>query len=81
MLAIMINLFNPEKILVGSPLNRAAGMLHPAIASCLRQQSFPDYSEQLQCESTQFYQGTMPGAALIKEALDNGSLRVQLLQG
>lgn len=81
-LAIMVNLFNPEKILVGSPLNRAAEILHPAIASCIRQQALPAYSEQVKVESTQFFnQGTMPGAALVKEALYNGSLLVQLLQG
>ncbi|MNE51926.1 N-acetylglucosamine repressor [compost metagenome] len=81
-LAIMVNLFNPDKILVGSPLNRAAEILHPAIVSCIRQQSLPAYSDHVQVESTQFFnKGTMPGAALVKEALYNGSLLVQLLQG
>lgn len=81
-LAIMVNLFNPEKILIGSPLNRAAEILHPAIVSCIQQQSLPIYSQALQVESTQFFnQGTMPGAALVKEALYNGSLLVKLLQG
>ncbi|CNE59373.1 ROK family transcriptional regulator [Yersinia nurmii] len=81
-LAIMVNLFNPEKILVGSPLNLASSILHPAIESCIRQQALPAYSENIQVESTRFYnQGTMPGAALVKEALYNGSLLVKLLQG
>ncbi|WP_256742539.1 sugar metabolism global transcriptional regulator Mlc, partial [Cronobacter sakazakii] len=31
-LAIMVNLFNPQKILIGSPLNRASDILFPAIA-------------------------------------------------
>ncbi|WP_114195867.1 sugar metabolism global transcriptional regulator Mlc [Edaphovirga cremea] len=80
--AIMVNLFNPEKILIGSPLNRAANILHPAILSCIQQQSLPSYSENIQVESTRFYnQGTMPGAALVKDALYNGSLLVKLLQG
>ncbi|MFC0227001.1 sugar metabolism global transcriptional regulator Mlc [Serratia aquatilis] len=80
--AIMVNLFNPEKILVGSPLNRAAEILHPAIASCIRQQSLPAYSEHVKVESTQFFNhGTMPGAALVKDAMYNGSLLVKLLQG
>ncbi|PVZ86638.1 transcriptional regulator [Serratia sp. S1B] len=80
--AIMVNLFNPEKILVGSPLNRAAEILYPAIVSCIRQQSLPAYSEQVKVESTLFFnQGTMPGAALVKDALYNGSLLVKLLQG
>ncbi|EMQ3077246.1 ROK family transcriptional regulator Mlc [Yersinia enterocolitica] len=81
-IAIMVNLFNPEKILVGSPLNKAASILHPAIASCIRQQALPAYSEHILVEPTAFFnQGTMPGAALVKEALYNGSLLVKLLQG
>ncbi|ATM85879.1 ROK family transcriptional regulator Mlc [Yersinia massiliensis] len=80
--AIMVNLFNPEKILVGSPLNKAASILHPAIAACIRQQALPAYSDNIVVEPTQFFnQGTMPGAALVKEALYNGSLLVKLLQG
>lgn len=35
-LAMMVNLFNPDKIPLGSPLNRTAEILHPAIASCIR---------------------------------------------
>ncbi|MEE3649269.1 MULTISPECIES: sugar metabolism global transcriptional regulator Mlc [unclassified Brenneria] len=80
--AIMVNLFNPDKILVGSPLNKAADILYPAIMGCIHQQSFPPYSHNIQVEATEFYnQGTMPGAALVKEALYNGSLLVKLLQG
>ncbi|EIC84194.1 ROK family transcriptional regulator [Serratia sp. M24T3] len=81
-LAIMVNLFNPEKILIGSPLNQAQAILHPAIMSCIQQQSLPAYSEHIQLESTLFSNhGTMPGAALVKDALYNGSLLVKLLQG
>ncbi|MGC6386994.1 ROK family protein [Ewingella sp. S1.OA.A_B6] len=81
-LAIMVNLFNPEKVLIGSPLNFAKEILHPAIMSCIQQQSLPSYSENIKLESTEFYnQGTMPGAALVKDALYNGSLLITLLQG
>lgn len=81
-LAIMVNLFNPQKILIGSPLNRAKAILHPAIADCIRRQSFPAYSQEIAVESTQFHNiGTMPGAALVKDALYNGTLLVKLLQG
>ncbi|ATO33128.1 N-acetylglucosamine repressor [Dickeya dianthicola] len=80
--AIMVNLFNPEKILIGSPLNQAADILHPAIIDCIHRQALPAYSHQLQVTSTHFYnQGTVPGAALIKDALYNGSLLIKLLQG
>lgn len=81
-LAIMVNLFNPEKILIGSPLNFAKEILHPAIMSCIQQQSLPAYSENIKLESTEFYnKGTMPGAALVKDSLYNGSLLIKLLQG
>ena len=81
-LAIMVNLFNPEKVLIGSPLNLSQDILHPAIMSCIQQQSLPAYSENIKLESTQFYnQGTMPGAALVKDALYSGSLLIKLLQG
>lgn len=81
-IAIMVNIFNPEKILIGSPLNRAAAILYPAIMSCIQQQSLPTYSDQIQIDSTQLlHSGTLPGSALVKHALYNGSLLVKLLQG
>lgn len=81
-LAIMVNLFNPQKILIGSPLNAASDILFPAIADCIRQQALPAYSRNTVVESTQFTnQGTMAGAALVKDALYTGSLLIRLLQG
>ncbi|CAH6637030.1 sugar metabolism global transcriptional regulator Mlc [Pseudocitrobacter vendiensis] len=81
-LAIMVNLFNPQKILIGSPFNQAADILFPAISDCIRQQSLPAYSKHISVEQTQFSnRGTMAGAALVKDALYNGSLLIRLLQG
>ncbi|WP_297198984.1 sugar metabolism global transcriptional regulator Mlc [uncultured Pluralibacter sp.] len=81
-LAIMVNLFNPQKILIGSPLNQASEILFPAISACIHQQSLPAYSKHIVVEKTQFLnRGTMTGAALIKDALYNGSLLIRLLQG
>jgi transcriptional regulator of PTS gene len=81
-LAIMVNLFNPQKILIGSPLNRAAAILYPAMTNCIHQQSLPAYSRHIRVESTQFNnRGTMAGAALVKDAMYNGSLLIRLLQG
>jgi transcriptional regulator of PTS gene len=80
--AIMVNLFNPQKILIGSPLNQARDILFPAIADCIHRQSLPTYSQQIALEPTQFLNvGTMPGAALVKDALYDGTLLVKLLQG
>ena len=59
-LAIMVNLFNPQKILIGSPLSQAAEILFPAISACIHQQALPAYSKNIAVESTQFSnQGTM----------------------
>lgn len=81
-LAIMVNLFNPQKILIGSPFNQAADILFPAISDCIRQQSLPAYSQHISVERTQFSnRGTMAGAALVKDALYSGSLLIRLLQG
>ncbi|MEO3988751.1 sugar metabolism global transcriptional regulator Mlc [Pseudocitrobacter cyperus] len=81
-LAIMVNLFNPQKILIGSPFNQAAEILFPAISDCIRQQSLPAYSKHTAVEQTQFSnRGTMAGAALVKDALYNGTLLIRLLQG
>ena len=81
-LAVMVNLFNPQKVLIGSPFNQAADILFPVITDCIRQQSLPVYSQHIAVEQTQFtHRGTMAGAALVKDALYNGSLLVRLLQG
>ncbi|EXU76058.1 MULTISPECIES: sugar metabolism global transcriptional regulator Mlc [Erwinia] len=81
-LALMVNLFNPQKILIGSPLNRASDILHPAISESVRRQAFQAYSADTEVLPTFFQnQGTLPGAALIKDALYNGTLLIKLLQG
>ncbi|MGL9773490.1 MAG: sugar metabolism global transcriptional regulator Mlc [Sodalis sp. (in: enterobacteria)] len=81
-LAMMVNVFNPEKILVGSPLNSAASILYPVIQRCIQQQSLPDYSRRIQIQATRFSNhGTMPGAPLVKDALYDGSLLLKLMQG
>lgn len=81
-LAIMVNLLNPQKILIGSPLNQASTILHATIRDCLHQQSLPIYSSHILVESTQLsHRGTRVGTALIKDAMYNGILLVRLLQG
>ncbi|WLS80720.1 ROK family protein [Erwinia pyri] len=80
--AIMVNLFNPQKILIGSPLNQAQSILFPAIADAIHRQALPAYSQQIEVEPAYFHQvGTMRGAALVKDALYDGTLLVKLLQG
>lgn len=81
-IAIMINLFNPEKIILGGVINRAKNILYPAIWSCIRKQSLPSYYKELELVESRFYkQATMPGAALIKQALYDGVLLMKVLEG
>ncbi len=69
-------------MMVGSPLNGAASILYPVMQRCIQQQSLPDYSRRIQIQATRFsHHGTMPGAALVKDALYDGSLLLKLMQG
>ncbi|MBD2791558.1 hypothetical protein [Xenorhabdus szentirmaii] len=77
-----LHLFNPEKILIGSPLNGVQHILYPAIQRQIVQGSLPGYSWQVDIVATQFENaGTLPTAALIKQSLYGGELLIELMQG
>ncbi|MBD1575457.1 ROK family protein [Vibrio sp. S11_S32] len=81
-IAMMVNIFSPEKILLGGALNHAKSILYPVIVETLKQQSlYPEHREVQLAESRFFTQTTMPGAALIKQALYNGSLLLKVSEG
>lgn len=81
-IAIVINLFNPEKVLIGGVINQAKDILYPAIERCISEQSLPVYTEDLQLVESRFYkQATMPGAALVKQALYDGLLLMKVIEG
>lgn len=81
-IAIVVNLFNPEKILFGGEFNRAKSVLYPAIMECLKTQTIPLYSQNLVLEESYFYtQATMPGAAMVKQAMYDGKLLMKVLEG
>ncbi|MBN3573291.1 sugar metabolism global transcriptional regulator Mlc [Vibrio neptunius] len=81
-IAIVINLFNPEKILIGGAINQAKDVLYPAIQNCIKEQSLPVYHQHLEVVESRFYkQATMPGAALIKQALYDGLLLMKVIEG
>ncbi|GAB6260231.1 ROK family protein [Photobacterium sp. CCB-ST2H9] len=80
-IAIMVNLFNPEKILIGGEFNQAKSVLYPAIMECVKSQSLPVYNQDLRIEETSFYtQATMPAAALVKQAMYDGHLLLKLIE-
>ncbi len=81
-IAIVINLFNPEKILIGGVINQAKDILYPAIQHCIEEQSLPVYHQDLKLVESRFYkQATMPGAALVKQALYDGLLLMKVIEG
>lgn len=81
-IAIVINLFNPEKILISGVINQAKSVLYPAIQTCIEEQSLPVYHQDLELVESRFYkQATMPGAALIKQALYDGLLLMKVVEG
>ncbi|WP_166304181.1 sugar metabolism global transcriptional regulator Mlc [Photorhabdus cinerea] len=81
-IAIMVNLFNPEKILIGSPLNACQQILYPIINECIKQQSLPVYSKQVTLVATEFNNsGTLSAVASVKKALYDGSLLINLMKG
>jgi len=81
-IAIVINLFNPEKVLIGGVINRAKSVLYPAIERCVKQQCIPVYHQGLEIVESRFYkQATMPGAALIKQAMYDGQLLMKVVEG
>ncbi|MBE4606971.1 sugar metabolism global transcriptional regulator Mlc [Vibrio navarrensis] len=81
-IAIVINLFNPEKILIGGVINQAKDVLYPSIRQCIEEQSLPVYHQDLELVESRFYkQATMPGAALIKQALYDGLLLMKVVEG
>ena len=78
----MVNLFNPQRILIGGELNRAKAVLYPAIMECVISQTLPIYNRDLELQESRFYtQATMPGAALVKQSLYDGHLLMKLIDG
>lgn len=81
-ISIVVNLFNPEKILIGGAINQAKDILYPAVQKCIESQTLPVYHQDLELVESRFYkQATMPGAALIKQALYDGLLLMTVVEG
>lgn len=81
-IAIMVNIFSPEKILLGGALTKAKSILFPAIEQALQQHSLPIFHKDVPLVESKFFtQTTMPGAALIKQALYDGSLLLKVVEG
>ncbi len=81
-LAVMVNIFNPQLILIGSPLNKVKNQLFHVITKQIRQKSLPCYQNKVSLVATKFNnEGTILATAIIKDALYNGSLLAKLMAG
>ncbi|WP_105902359.1 sugar metabolism global transcriptional regulator Mlc [Vibrio gangliei] len=81
-IALMVNIFSPEKILLGGALTKAKSILFPVIEQVLQQENYSLYEKNIPIvECKYFTQTTMPGAALIKQALYDGSLLMKVVEG
>ncbi|MEZ9130409.1 ROK family protein [Vibrio breoganii] len=80
--SLVVNMFNPEKVLIGGDINVAKGIILPEIEHCVQEQSLPIYRQDLEIVPSRFIKNaTMPGAALIKQALYDGVLLMKVVEG
>lgn len=80
-MSMVVNLFNPDKVLIGGVINQAKAILYPTMMDALQGQCNPAYLDSLKVVESRFYhESTMPGAALIKQALYDGLLLMRILE-
>ncbi len=74
-IAITINLFNPQKVLISGEIVAADKVLFPAIRKCVEHQSLSSFHQGLPIVKAEFQkQPTIGGFALVKRVLLDGSL-------
>ncbi|TNG94056.1 ROK family protein [Pasteurellaceae bacterium USgator11] len=80
-LAVCINVLNPEKIILSGQITQAQQVLFPAIEKALQAMALSDFVQNTALEASELAHDDIIGAfALIKRALWNGELLVQLLE-
>lgn len=78
--AITINLFNPEKVVIAGDITEAEQILLPAIQSCIDTQALKGFRDNLPVVTSQLIHNSAIGAfALTKRAMLNGELLQKLL--
>ncbi len=79
-IAITINLFNPQKIVIAGDITAAKDIVFPAIQRNVENQSLKTFHNQLPIVASQIdKQPTMGAFAMIKRAMLNGVLLQKLL--
>ncbi|MZI93403.1 ROK family protein [Vibrio sp. CAIM 722] len=79
--AITVNLFNPQKIIIAGQITQASSVLFPAIERNVLTQSLGAFNANLPIVASQLdHQPTLSAFALIKRAMLNGELLQKLLE-
>ncbi|EPU3933591.1 DNA-binding transcriptional regulator NagC [Morganella morganii] len=80
-IAITINLFNPQKVVIAGEITAAENILLPALQSCINTQSLKNFREDLPVVISQLPPNSAIGAfALIKRAMLYGELLLHVLE-
>lgn len=80
-IAITVNLFNPQKVIIAGEITEAQKVLFPAIEACIQTQSLKVFRQKLSVVASELYDKPTIGAfALIKRSMLNGILLQRLLE-
>jgi transcriptional regulator of PTS gene len=81
-LALLVTFFNPSEIRLASPYNDAKEIVYPAILSSLQQNAFLPHVNHLTIQPCLLpFSSLLPAAGLVKQALYDGQLLINLLNG
>lgn len=79
-IAITVNLFNPQKIILAGELTHSADLVFPAIQRNIQNQTLPTFHQHLPVVASELEnQPTIGAFAMIKRAMLNGTLLQKLL--
>ncbi|MGF1724179.1 DNA-binding transcriptional regulator NagC [Photobacterium nomapromontoriensis] len=80
-LAMTINLFNPQKIVVAGNITLAQDIIFPAIRRCVETQSLSTFNKDLPIVRSELYtQPTIGAFSMVKRAMLNGVLLQRMLE-
>lgn len=79
-IAMTINLFNPQKIVIAGAITHADKILFAAIRNCIKNQSLTTFHKDLPIVASELYdQPTIGAFSMVKRAMLNGVLLQKLL--
>jgi len=80
-IAIIINLFNPQKVVIAGEITAAEKVLLPAVQNCIKTQALKDFRNDLPIVTSQLvHNSAICAFALTKRAMLNGELLQHLLE-